>query len=318
MKLVSYGPVESERAGILIDDEIVDLAKALEACRVDLVCPTIRTFLERPDWFDLLQEVLEHESGDRVELGEVRLGAPIPRPGNVFVVGANTFSHVREAAEHTRGLPPQQPMILAKATSSLTGPFDPIAFPAATRKLDYEVELGVVIGGVTRRIGEEDALEAVAGYLVVNDLSARDVQLAEAEDNTFYRTHYLGKSFDGFCPAGPWLVTRDEIPDPGTLSLRTWVNDDLRQDGSTADLCFGVAGLVSYLSSVVTLLPGDLILTGSPAGVAAFREDEAYLFPGDLVRCEVGRVGCIENRITSEGVTNYPLQSTRTNNPRCD
>lgn len=190
-------------------------------------------------------------------------------------------------------------MILAKATSAVTGPYDPIIHPAATRKLDYEVELGVVIGRTTRFVEERDALDAVAGYVVVNDVSARDIQLAEGEANDFYRAHYLGKSFDTFCPTGPWLVTSDEVGDVANLSLRTWVNDELRQEGSTAELCFGVAQIIAHLSSITTLEPGDLICTGSPAGVAAFATPEAFLRPGDVVRCEVGSIGQLVNPVVA-------------------
>jgi 2-keto-4-pentenoate hydratase/2-oxohepta-3-ene-1,7-dioic acid hydratase in catechol pathway len=181
----------------------------------------------------------------------------------------------------------------------VTGPFDPLIRPGVTQKLDYEVELGVVIGRIVHALREEDALSAVAGYVVVNDVSARDVQLAEGEDNTFYRTHYLGKSFDTFCPTGPWLVTPDELGDVGHLTLRTWVNNTLRQDGSTADLVFGVPALIAHLSSVLTLQPGDLICSGSPAGVAAFGPPSGFLVPGDVVRCEVGGIGAIENHVVA-------------------
>lgn len=298
---MSYGLPRQERAGVVIGDRIVDVADAMTSGGHDIAGPSMTDLLQMPEWLAHLEGA---RLGDRdgTPLDSVRLGAPVPRPGSVFVVGANTYSHVEEASIFTLGAPPLEPMILAKASSAVVGPNDPIIRPAVTAKLDYEVELGVIIGRRARWVDEADALDAVAGYTVVNDASARDVQLAEGEPNVFYRAHYLGKSFDSFCPAGPWMVTTDELPDPTALRLQTWVNGDLRQDGSTSDLCFGIARLVSYLSSILTLEPGDLICSGSPAGVAAFRPPGAYLKPGDVVRCEVEGVGHIENPVVSEAV----------------
>jgi 2-keto-4-pentenoate hydratase/2-oxohepta-3-ene-1,7-dioic acid hydratase in catechol pathway len=299
MKLLSYGAPGRERAGWLEGDQVIDLADALNPLGITLEPATLLSFLSLPDWERILADVSATSSTKRVALEAVRLGAPIARPGNVFVVGANTHSHLAEARVFTHGIPPREPMLLAKASSAVTGPFDPLIRPAATRKLDYEVELGVVIGRTAHAMREEDALSVVAGYVVVNDVSARDVQLAEGEDNTFYRTHYLGKSFDTFCPTGPWMITPDELGDVGDLSLRTWVNGAIRQHGSTADLVFGVPTLIAHLASVLTLQPGDLICTGSPEGVAAFGPPTGFLVPGDVVRCEVGGIGYIENRVVA-------------------
>jgi 2-keto-4-pentenoate hydratase/2-oxohepta-3-ene-1,7-dioic acid hydratase in catechol pathway len=299
MKLLSYGAPGSERAGWLDGDRVVDLASALQPLGIVLEPPTLLTFLALPDWGAVLPDLTHAPVAAGVALDATRLGAPIARPGNVFVVGANTYSHLAEARVFTHGEPPKEPMLLAKASSAVSGPFDPLIKPAQTEKLDYEVELGVVIGRTAHALPEDEALSAVAGYVVVNDVSARDVQLAEGEDNTFYRTHYLGKSFDTFCPTGPWMVTPDEVGDVGSLSLRTWVNGTIRQDGSTADLVFGVRALIAHLSSVMTLQPGDLICTGSPAGVAAFGPPSGFLVAGDVVRCEVGGIGSIENRVVA-------------------
>lgn len=299
MKLVNYGERGRERPGLLLGDRVVDLGDELATAGIGHNAPSIVGLLERPDWRAVLGSLGPRDAGAGTPVDTVRLGPPIARPGNVYVVGANTHSHIREAASLTLGAPPRAPMILAKATSAISGPRDPIVRPAATRKLDYEVELGVVIGRPTAGVAVCEALDAVAGYLVVNDVSARDVQLAEGEDNPFYRTHYLGKSFNSFCPTGPWLVTSDELGDPSDLTLRTWVNGELRQDGSTSDLCFDVPAIIAYLSSVVTLMPGDLICTGSPSGVAAFRSPDAFLEPGDVVRCAVGGIGWIENQVVA-------------------
>ncbi len=301
MRLLSYGDPGRERAGILVTDEVVDLADALQAAGVTLEPPSVRAFLERDDWRDLGTRILRSGAprARRAPAG-IRIGPPVPDPGNVLVIGANTYSHIAEARAVTKGQPPKQPMVLAKAVLAVCGPTDPIVRPPETRKLDYEVELGVVIGQRARRIPKEQADRAIAGYTVVNDVSARDVQLAEYEDNPFYRTHYLGKSFDTFCPSGPRLVTADELPLLEKLPLRTWVNDELRQDGSVGDLCFSVQELVAYLSSVMTLLPGDLICSGSPAGVAFFMRPPRYLQPGDVVTCEIEGIGRLRNVVVDE------------------
>lgn len=301
MRLASYGEPGRERAGFVLGDEIVDLADALAHEGVTLSPPTVRSFLELAEWRDLGQRLARSgaPSARRAPPG-ARLGAPVPDPRNVLVIGANTYSHVAEAEAVTKGLPPKQPMVLAKAVMATCGPTDPLVRPPETRKLDYEVELGVVIGRRVRRIAREEAHEAIAGYTVVNDVSARDVQLSEHEDNPFYRTHYLGKSFDSFCPSGPHLVTPDELPPIETLRLRTWVNDELRQDGTVGELCFPIPELVSYVSSIMTLLPGDLICSGSPAGVAFFMRPPRYLVPGDVVTCEVEPIGRLRNVVVDE------------------
>lgn len=301
MRLLSYGDAGRERAGILVVDEVVDLADALQAEGVTLEPPSMRPFLERDDWRDLGTRILRSGAprARRAPVG-IRIGPPVPDPRNVLVIGANTYSHVAEAQAVTKGQPPKQPMVLAKAVLAVCGPTDPLVRPPETRKLDYEVELGVIIGQRARRIPKEQADEAIAGYTVVNDVSARDVQLAEYEENPFYRTHYLGKSFDTFCPSGPHLVTADELPPLEKLPLRTWVNDELRQDGSVGDLCFSVQELVAYLSSVMTLLPGDLICSGSPAGVAFFMKPPRYLQPGDVVTCEIEGIGHLRNVVVDE------------------
>ncbi len=300
MRLVSYGGRSAERAGLLVGEEIVDLADSLAAMDVALPAPTVRAFLSMPDWKSLARRVYERDSGARVPLGETRLGAPVPEPSKVLVAGANTRSHLAESGSLTRAQPPRRPMFLAKASTAVCGPEDDLVKPPETEKLDYEVELGVVIGRPIRRISLDEAPSAIAGYTVTNDVSARDVQLAEYEENPFYRTHFLGKSFDCFCPTGPSLVTPDELPAIESIRLRTWVNGELRQDSTVADLYFPVPELISYLSSIMTLLPGDLICTGSPAGVAFFRKPPSFLQPGDLVECEAEGIGRLRNRVVAE------------------
>jgi 2-keto-4-pentenoate hydratase/2-oxohepta-3-ene-1,7-dioic acid hydratase in catechol pathway len=302
MRLVSYGDKWQERAGILADSRIIDLESAMRAAAEGVPTSDVRLLLEQPDWRRLLERAFAARSKARaLDAKSVRLGAPVPMPRQLLIAGANTKSHIAEAAPVLKDpAPPREPMILAKATSSLCGPFDDIIHPPETRKLDYEVELGVVIGRRCRRIRESEVKDHIAGYMTVNEMSARDIQLAEHESNPFYRVHFIGKSFDTFCPTGPALVTADEIQWGRPLKMRTEVNGEVRQDSDTSDLYFGIEALVSYCSRGMTLFPGDIIVTGSPAGVAFFMKPPRFLRPGDKVRCEIEHVGAIENVIRAE------------------
>ena len=303
MRLVSYGPKWAERAGFLAESGIVDLESAMRAAGAGVPTSDVRMLLEQADWRRLLDKAFAvRGSAKTIEARSVRLGAPVPFPRQMLIAGANTKSHIAEAAPVLKDpAPPREPMILAKSISSLCGPFDEVIHPPETRKLDYEVELGVVIGRRCRRITESQVKDHIAGYMTVNEMSARDIQLAEHESNPFYRVHFLGKSFDTFCPTGPALVTADEIEWGRPLKMRTEVNGEVRQDSDTSDLYFGIEALVSYCSRGTTLFPGDIIVTGSPAGVAFFMKPPKFLRPGDKVRCEIEKVGAIENLVRAEG-----------------
>jgi 2-keto-4-pentenoate hydratase/2-oxohepta-3-ene-1,7-dioic acid hydratase in catechol pathway len=302
MRLVSYGPKWQERAGILDGAAIIDLESAMRASGAGAPTGELRALLDQADWRKLLDRAYgARASAKQVEARSVRLGAPLPFPRQMLIAGANTKSHIAEAGPVLKDVaPPREPMILAKSVSSLCGPYDEVIHPPETRKLDYEVELGVVIGRPCRRIRESQVKDYVAGYMTVNEMSARDIQLAEHESNPFYRVHFIGKSFDTFCPTGPALVTADEIPWGKPLRMRTEVNGEVRQDSDTSDLYFGIEALVSYCSRGMTLFPGDLIVTGSPAGVAFFMKRQRFLRPGDGVRCEIEQVGALENRVVAE------------------
>lgn len=301
MRLVSYGPKWEERAGILMDDGILDLESALQAAGVGKPTSDMRLFLEQDGWRSMLGKAAKASSAKRVDARSVRLGAPVPVPRQMIIAGANTKSHIAEAGPVLKDVaPPREPMLLAKATSSLCGPRDDVIHPPETRKLDYEVELGVVIGKRCRRISEAQVKDHVAGYMTMNEMSARDIQLAEHESNPFYRVHFIGKSFDSFCPCGPALVTADEIEWGRPLKMRTEVNGKVRQDSDTSDLYFNIARLISYASQAMTLFPGDVFVTGSPAGVGFFMKPPGFLQPGDLVRCEIEHVGVLENRVVAE------------------
>jgi 5-carboxymethyl-2-hydroxymuconate isomerase len=225
--------------------------------------------------------------GDAV--AEPRLLCPVVRPGKIMAVGLNYEDHIRE----TDSKRPQQPLVFAKYPSSLNGPRDPIVVDRRlTEEPDYEAELAVVIGTTARWVPAERAVDHILGYTVANDVSARDHQRT---DGQFSRS----KSMDTFCPLGPWITTRDEVDDPQALGIRSFVNDEIRQDSTTAEMIFGVYELVEYLSRTMTLEPGDVILTGTPPGVGLGMTPPVFLADGDVVRCEIDGLGHIENRVTT-------------------
>ncbi len=211
----------------------------------------------------------------------------------IYGVGLNYRAHAEESGQE----PPKYPMIFMKAPTSIQNPGDPIVLPRFLRsdRVDYEGELGVVIGRPCKNVKPEDALTYVLGYTCVNDVSARDWQ-KEKGGGQFCR----GKSFDTFCPSGPCLTTADEIPDPSKLTIRTFVNEDKMQESSTDDLIFDVPHLISFLSGSTTLLPGTLILTGTPSGVGDARDPRRYLVPGDEVTVEIDGVGMLTNPVVEE------------------
>ena len=216
------------------------------------------------------------------------LAAPI-QPGKIIGIGLNYLDHIRES-----GLPqPAQPLVFAKFPSSVTGPNDPITVDLElTTQVDWEVELGVIVGRRMRHVAVGAALDHVFGYTVCNDVSARDVQFSESQWTR-------GKSFDTFCPLGPVVVTADEIADPQVLALGTRVNGEVMQDSSTAEMLFGVAELLAFCSRTFTLEPGDLLLTGTPWGCGYFMDPPRALGIGDLVECEVERIGVLRNAVAA-------------------
>jgi 2-keto-4-pentenoate hydratase/2-oxohepta-3-ene-1,7-dioic acid hydratase in catechol pathway len=223
-----------------------------------------------------------------ISLDRIRLHAPLPRPGKIVGIGLNYMDHCREQ----KVMVPEYPLVFAKFGTAVIGPYDIIEWDAdLTTKVDYEGELGAVIGKTARRVKQEDALDYVFGYTVVNDVSARDLQFS---DKQWVRS----KSLDSFCPFGPAIVTTDEIPNPQALALRTKVNGEVLQDSNTAEMIFGVRELVAYLSCSFTLEPGDLILTGTPAGVGVFRTPKIFLQNGDVLEVEIDGIGKIENRVS--------------------
>jgi 2-keto-4-pentenoate hydratase/2-oxohepta-3-ene-1,7-dioic acid hydratase in catechol pathway len=214
---------------------------------------------------------------------------PIERPSKIVCVGLNYRDH----AEETGSQLPAAPLLFAKWTTSLIGPGEPILLPSESSQVDYEAELGVVIGSPARHVSEADALEHVLGYLCLNDVSARDLQFSDGQWTR-------GKSPDTFCPVGPRLVPREEIPDPQALGIRAVVNGETLQDSSTAEMIFSVAQIISYVSRTTTLEPGDLIATGTPAGVGVARDPQVFLADGDEVTIEIEGLGALTNPVTKE------------------
>ena len=212
---------------------------------------------------------------------------PIPRPGKIVCVGLNYKDHAEEQGVDL----PAAPLFFAKYTTALIGPGDAIVIPPAVTKCDYEAELGVVLGATVRNVSKENALEAVAGYVVANDVSARDLQFADGQWTR-------GKSPDTFCPVGP-LVPASEVPDPHALPIRAVLNGETVQDSTTANLIFGIDEVISYASQTSTLEAGDLILTGTPAGVGVFRKPKRLLQPGDTVTIRIDGVGEITNPVVA-------------------
>jgi len=215
-------------------------------------------------------------------------GLPIERPGKIVCVGMNYRDHAAEAGMEV----PEQPVLFAKWPNGLIGPGEAIVLPPDPSQVDYEAELGVVIRLRARGLRTEDALDAVAGYVCVNDVSARDLQFADGQWTR-------GKSLDTFCPVGPRLVPAAEVPDPQRLGIRCRVNGELLQDSSTAQMVFSVAEIVAFVSTWLTLEPGDLIATGTPAGVGFTREPPVYLRPGDEVTVEIDGLGALVNPVAA-------------------
>ena len=220
----------------------------------------------------------------------LHLCAPVPRPGKVLAVARNYPAH---AAELGPGEPPEEPVLFLKAPSAVVGPEDEIVIPAVSSCVDYEGELAVVIGKAARCVPAQHALGCVAGYSVANDVSARDFQATRGQ-------HFIGKSCDSFAPLGPALVTADEVPDPQKLALHTIVSGEILQSGSTEEMLFSIAEIIAFASRLMTLEPGDVILTGTPAGVGQARRPQRWLRDGDVVEVEIEQLGRLRNPVRSE------------------
>jgi len=285
MKLATFRHEGVQKIGVVEGNEIADVSGWPDAPA------SLRELLGRgPESLSWIRQVAG--ASPRLGLTDVQLCAPIPAPQKFLGLGGNYPSHLAEAAKVGIVRTGNQ-VWFNKQVSCITGPYDPVHKPRISEQFDYEGELGVVIGRRCRHIRADDADAVIAGYVVVNDMSVRDWQLRSP-------THTLGKSFDTHGPFGPWLVTSDEIADPHNLRIRTWVNGELRQDGNTSQMIHRIGTMVAELTTAFTLEPGDVLATGSPAGVGGLMEPPRYLRPGDLVRVEIESVGAIENRVIAE------------------
>jgi 2-keto-4-pentenoate hydratase/2-oxohepta-3-ene-1,7-dioic acid hydratase in catechol pathway len=284
MKLATFTHAGTTRIGIVVDEAVVDLAAAAPDLPRDMPA-----FLVAGPAALAAARAAAQRATARLALAAVRLEAPVPYPPKFLAIGLNYADHIAESGRER----PQFPTFFTKQHTCVTGPFDPIHRPRVSTMLDYEGELGFVIGRRCRHVPKERAHEVIAGFLVVNDVSVRDWQRRAP-------TMTLGKSFDTHGPLGPWLVTPEEVGDPHTLGLRTWVNGELRQDSNTKQLLFDCFDQIATLTTVCTLEPGDVISTGTPGGVGAAMQPPRFLVPGDVVRVEIERIGHIENRVIEE------------------
>jgi 2-keto-4-pentenoate hydratase/2-oxohepta-3-ene-1,7-dioic acid hydratase in catechol pathway len=279
MKLLRYGPAGQEKPGLLDrNGQIRDLSGVLRDIDGEALAPASLDRLRRLDAATL-----------PLVSGTPRIGPCVGNVPKIVAIGLNYRLHAQEA-----GMPiPTEPIFFMKATSSICGPNDDVIIPKGSQKTDYEVELGIVIGTTARYVDIKDASRHIAGYCVVNDVSEREFQIERGGQWT------KGKSCDTFCPLGPWLVTADEVADAGKLQVSTDVNGERRQNSNTADLIFGIEHIVSYVSQFMTLLPGDVIPTGTPSGVAMGFKPPRFLKPGDMMRVAVEGLGEQNSRLVA-------------------
>jgi 2-keto-4-pentenoate hydratase/2-oxohepta-3-ene-1,7-dioic acid hydratase in catechol pathway len=291
MKLATFTHHGITRLGAVVDDELVDLASA----RPDLPHEMVALLHGGAPALAAARDAVA-QARQRIPLSQVTLNAPIARPPKFLAIGLNYAEHVKEGGREM----PAFPVFFNKQSTCVCGPRDPFHIPRVSAMVDYEGELGFVIGRRCRHVPKQRAHEVIAGYLIVNDVSVRDWQKMSP-------TMTLGKSFDTHGPIGPFLVTPDEIGDPHQLSIRTLVNGELRQDSNTKHMVLSCFDQVEWVSKVCTLEPGDIITTGTPAGAGAFMSPPRFLQAGDVVRVEIERIGYLENRAIPEPETTLSI-----------
>ena len=286
MKLTSYStPTEQKAVGLLQDDGVVALWPVLTKqigprfSMTDL----LQWLIEQPGRAAELQAMVRAGKGlQPIALNKLQIEAPVPHPGKIVAIGRNYADHAKETGVQ----PFEKPRIVSKFGSSVARPGSMTVRPQGIVKLDFEVELAVVIGRSAKRVSRADALSHVAGYTILNDVSARELQFDINPAQTTF-----AKSMDGFCPMGPYLLTADELPNPQDLELSLWLNGQRMQHGHTRDMLFPVDVLIEYISQYVTLEPGDVIATGTPAGIGAFRTPPVWLKPGDQLQLTITHLG---------------------------
>ncbi|MCP3955651.1 MAG: fumarylacetoacetate hydrolase family protein [Desulfobacterales bacterium] len=275
MRLVMFGEKGRERPGLLRGDKVVDLKKIFPEI------PDIGEAFFEEGWLAKIESI--DLPGDHLD---ARLASPVIRPSKIICLGKNYAEHAREGGFEK----PASPLIFCKTPNTVSGPFDDILTPQSSGQVDWEVELALVIGRRGKAIEKAAAWEHIAGYMVMNDVSGREAQF---QDSQWFR----GKAFDTFAPMGPALVTPDEIEKLEALTLGARVNGEVMQSGNTRDMIFDIPTIIANVSQDITLVPGDVISTGTPSGVGIFRDPPITLKPGDVVECSISEIGTIRNRV---------------------
>ncbi|SFL68175.1 2-keto-4-pentenoate hydratase/2-oxohepta-3-ene-1,7-dioic acid hydratase (catechol pathway) [Gracilibacillus orientalis] len=305
MKLVNYQlkhPYAQNRIGVIEENKIIDLHAAQQelleqnkiAADSHIIPADPHTFYEQANVHikhaeALLEQITNHSTVHVFDRDEVVLKTPSPTPSKIICIGTNYADHVKEMGSEL----PEYPVLFSKFNNALIGPEADIHKSEATDKLDYEVELTVVIGEKASKVAREEALEYVAGYTIGNDISARDLQKRTPQ-------WLQGKSLDHTTPIGPWLVTPSELADPSNLAVKSYVNGELRQSSNTEHLIFDISDLISFISNLITLDPGDIILTGTPDGVGFAMNPPKLLQSGDIVTLEIDKIGTLENKVIAK------------------
>jgi 2-keto-4-pentenoate hydratase/2-oxohepta-3-ene-1,7-dioic acid hydratase in catechol pathway len=299
MRIVSFGAPRAEEPGVLLPSgDIAPLGPLLR----DLGYPNLDTNTILALLSHLQPQIEEALLGSPyvLDAAAVRLGPPVPTPEKVIVAGGNYQSHVDEAAGRKNAPSPTEPLLIFKPSNTVIGPRDTLVRPEQTQQLDYETEIVVVIGRGGRHIAAENAYDHIAGYMIGNDVTARDMAFKDMALHPMFSQITRAKGIPTGAPTGPWLVTKDEIPDPHDLTLRCWVNGELRQEGSSSEMIVDIPHLIADFSKVLELSPGDIIFTGTTTGCGAFQDPPTFLFGGDVVRMEITGLGVMETPIGDE------------------
>ena len=275
MRLVRFGEKGKEKPGLWKDGNIVDLKKIFPEI------PDIGEVFFRENWPEKIAEI-----NDPGQALKDRIGCPIHAPSKIICLGKNYAEHAKEGGFEN----PEKPLIFCKTPNALNGPFDPIIIPQSSGQIDWEVELAIIIAKEGKRISKAEALDYIAGFTVMNDVSGREAQFSDSQ-------WFRGKSFDGFAPVGPFIVTPDEMGDLNNLRLTAKVDGKIMQDGNTRDMIFDVSTIIEDISEDITLIPSDIISTGTPAGVGIFRDPPVVLKPGNVVECYIENIGTIVNKV---------------------
>ncbi|MCK5120701.1 MAG: fumarylacetoacetate hydrolase family protein [Methylococcales bacterium] len=285
MKLVTFSYKNLTNIGAVIDDTVVDSTGSID------IPDNIIDFLAAGDTAKEAMQDLIESGYNRIPLSQVTLLAPVPRPGKFLGISLNYADHINE----TQLDKPEYPTFFTKHSTCVIANGEAIHRPIVSEKLDYEGELAFVIGKRCKHVPLEKAQQVIAGYTIVNDVSVRDWQIRSP-------TWMLGKSFDTHGPMGPWIITADEIKDPHNLTIKTWIDDELRQDSNTKNMIFNCYEMVAYLSKAMTLEPGDVIATGTPAGVGVKMKPRGYMKPGQTAKIEIENIGTLSNPVIEEPV----------------